>query len=98
MKNEITFHVRAFPVTVYDKRSDITEEIIVPITKQQLQAAQIVGQSSKELIIRMCERQGYKVLEIGKPDKLPITIDLTDLVRQYAEAVMNIVKARESAE
>lgn len=34
MKNEITFHVRAFPVTVYDKRSDITEEIIVPITKQ----------------------------------------------------------------
>lgn len=46
----------------------------------------------------MCERQGYKVLEIGKPDKLPITIDLTDLVRQYAEAVMNIVKARESAE
>ena len=98
MKNEITFHVRAFPVTVYDKRSDITEEIIVPITKQQLQAAQIVGQSSKELIVRMCGRQGYKVLEIGKPDKLPITIDLTDLVRQYAEAVMNLVKARESAE
>lgn len=98
MKNQITIHVRNFPVIINDKESDKPRVIQVPVTKQQLQAAQTVGQSSKELIKRMCERQGYEVREIGKPDKLPIAIDLADLVNQYLEAVMDFVKTRKSAD
>ena len=98
MKNQITIHVRNFPVIINDKESGEPRVIQVPVTKQQLQAAQTVGQSSKELIKRMCERQGYEVREIGKLDKLPIAFDLADLVNQYLEAVMDFVKTRKSAE
>ena len=49
---------------------------------QQLQAAQLVGQSSNELIHRLFNRQGYKVLEIGKPVKKEIVVDLTELYRE----------------
>ena len=84
MKNEIILNLRQFPVLVYDSRKDIgTEEtIVVTVAKNQLQAAQIVGQSSTELIERLCERQGYTVIEIGKPDKVAVTVDLDKLVEE----------------
>lgn len=82
MKNEMTIHLRVFPVLVHDHRTGAEEAITVPVTKQQLQAAQIVGQSSNELIERLCERQGYTVLEIGTPEKGAVTLDLYDLVRR----------------
>lgn len=85
MKNTITIYVRNFPVLAHDHRTGEEKEIMVPVTKGQLQAAQIVGQSSKELIERLCERQGYTVIEIGRPDKHAIPINLEELVRQYAE-------------
>lgn len=87
MKNEIILNLRQFPVLVYDSHKDIgTEEtIVVTVAKNQLQAAQIVGQSSKELIERLCERQGYTVLEIGKPSKVAVTVDLDKLVEQHEE-------------
>lgn len=87
MKNEIVLNLRQFPVLVYDSRKDIgTEEtIVVTVTKNQLQAAQIVGQSSKELIERLCERQGYTVIEISKPSKVAVTVDLDKLVEQHEE-------------
>ena len=87
MKNEITLHLRQFPVLAHDHRTGQEEAITVTVTKRQLQAAQIVGQSSKELIERLCDRQGYTALEIGKPDKLAITLDLDKLVEQHEEQV-----------
>lgn len=85
MKNEIVLNLRQFPVLVYDSHKDIgTEEtIVVTVAKNQLQAAQIVGQSSKELIERLCERQGYTAIEIGKPFKVAATVDLDRLVEQH---------------
>lgn len=62
---------------------------MVPVTKQQLQAAQIVGQSSKELIERLCSRQGFTVIEIGVPDKLTAKLDLAELYEQYGKEVEN---------
>lgn len=59
MKNEITLNLRVFPVLAIDHRTGTEEAITVPVTKQQLQAAQIVGQSSTELIERLCSRQGF---------------------------------------
>lgn len=80
MKSEIVLNLRQFPVLVHDHRTSQEEAVTVTITKDQLRAAQIVGQSSKELIERLCDRQGYTVIEIGKPDKLTVTVDLDKLV------------------
>lgn len=85
MKNEIILNLRQFPVTAYDNRDGQERRITVTVAKNQLQAAQIVGQSSKELIERLCERQGYTVLEIGKPSKVAVTVDLDKLVEQHEE-------------
>lgn len=80
MQNRITINLRAFPVLAHDHRTGEEVAITVTVTKQQLQAAQIVGQSSMELITRLCDRQGYTVLEIGKPDKLSVPLDLDKLM------------------
>lgn len=85
MKNEIILNLRQFPVLAHDHRAGKEEAIVVTVTKHQLQAATIVGQSSKELIERLCDRQGYSVLEIGKPSKVAVTVDLDKLVEQHEE-------------
>lgn len=85
MKNEIVLNLRQFPVLAHDHRTGNEEAIVVTVAKHQLQAAQIVGQSSKELIERLCDRQGYTVLEIGKPDKVAATVDLDKLVEEHDE-------------
>lgn len=86
MKNEITINLRAFPVLAHDHRTGQEEAITVTVTKDQLRAAQIVGESSKELIERLCDRQGYTVLEIGKPVKRAVALDLWALFMQGGEA------------
>lgn len=85
MKNEIALHLRRFPVLVHDHHTGREEAITVTVAKQQLQAAQIVGQSSKELIERLCDRQGYTAIEIGTPDKLTVVVNLDKLVEQHEE-------------
>ena len=85
MKNEITLHLRQFPVLAHDHRTGQEEAITVTVTKDQLRAAQVVGQSSKELIERLCEKQGFSAIEIGTPDKLTVTLDLDKLVAQHEE-------------
>ena len=74
MTNEVTMQARAYSVTVEDQRSGEKSVELIALDKQQLQAAQIVGQSSNELIYRLFNRQGYKVLDIGKPVKKEIEI------------------------
>lgn len=79
MKNVITVEARRFPVLAVKKDNQEPYSIHIVLTKQQLQAAQMVGQSSKELIHRICDRQGYKVLEIYKAEKKTIPVDLDRL-------------------
>lgn len=64
-----------FPVTVQNEEKETTG-IPVILTKEQLRAAQIVGQSSKELIHQFCKRKGYTVLYIGKPERKTLEINL----------------------
>lgn len=85
MKNEIILNLRQFPVIAHDHRDGQEKHIVVTVAKNQLQAAQIVGQSSKELIERLCDRQGYTVLEIGKPSKVAVTADLDKLIEEQEE-------------
>ena len=82
MTNEVTMQARAYSVTVEDQRSGEKSVELITLDKQQLQAAQIVGQSSNELIYRLFNRQGYRVLGIGKPVKKEIVVDLTELYRE----------------
>ena len=79
MKNSITVEARRFPLLVVKQDNHEPYARNIVLTKEQLQAAQLVGQSSKELIYRLCARQGYTVLEIGKPEKRSITLDLASV-------------------
>lgn len=83
MKSKITMTMRRFPILAHDHRTGREEAITVTLEKSQLRAAQIVGMSSTELIERLCEKQGYSVIEIGTPDKRTITLDLNALLERY---------------
>lgn len=80
MKHTYDIEVRRFSVIVEDAAGKIREDHII-LTKQELQAAQLVGQSSKELIQRIYKRNGLKVLDIGKAEKRTIRADLHNLWR-----------------
>lgn len=85
IKNTITMNLRRFPVVVHNHRTGEEASTTITVTKDQLQAAQVVCESSAELIERLCDRQGFTVLEIGRPRKLSIPVDLDELVREYEE-------------
>lgn len=85
MKTNITLQVRAFQVVIQDERTGEEHCDLIVLDKAQLQAAQLVGQSSKELIHRLAGRQGFKVLEIGKAEKREISLNLEELYRLHGE-------------
>ena len=76
MNNQIVIQTRTFPVSLRDERTGSVSMDTVVLTKDQLRAAQTVGQSSKELICRIFNREGYRVLDIGKAVKRDISVDL----------------------
>ncbi len=79
MNNTIAIEARRFPVVIKNNAiGEVTNDTII-LSKQQLQAAQLVGQSSKELICRLYQRQGCKVLDIGKAEKKTVNVDLDTL-------------------
>lgn len=79
MKTSLTLQLRAFPVRIQDTRSWEERTDTVVLDKSQLQAAQLVGQSSKELIHRMYSRQGFRVLSTGKPERREVCLSLDRL-------------------
>ena len=87
MKTTITIEVRRFPVTIRDERTDEVSQDYIILDKQRLQSAQLVGQSSKELIQRIYNRQGFRVLEIGKPERRSINPNLSELWQRDDKAV-----------
>ena len=86
MNNTFTLTVRVFPLTIRDGRSGEISESTVILTKEQLRAAQLLGQSSNELLTRMCRRQGYTILRVGKPVKKTLSVDLYTHVKSYGGA------------
>lgn len=77
--NIVTVEARRFPVLAVRNDNQEPYSLHIVVTKDQLRAAQIVGQSSKELIHRICERQGYKVLEIYKAEKKTLSVNMDAL-------------------
>ncbi len=82
MRTFFNIQLRAFDVRIQDARTGEEKEDVVVFTKQQLQAAQIVGESSKELIHRAYSAQGFTVLDIGKARKAAAHLDLEGLFRE----------------
>lgn len=83
MHTELSVHLRAFHVRVSDLGHRERDEVIV-LDKSQLQAAQLVGQSSKELICRICEKAGMSVVGIGKAEKCTVTLNLEELYQSIS--------------
>lgn len=79
MKTNISIEARRFPVTLRDERTGEIIQSSIILDKQRLQAAQLVGQSSKELIHRFSNRQGFRVLEISMPERRSLNLSLEDL-------------------
>lgn len=85
MKTMMTIQLRTFDVSIKDHRTGEQRKDSIVLTKAQLQAAQMVGQSSKELIERLYNRRGYGVQDIGSAEKREVCLNLEELARQYAE-------------
>ncbi len=83
MRTEYELHVRCFPTVIEERETGAQRCDYIVLDKSQLQAAQLVGQSSKELIHRLYGRQGYNVLEIGTPTKRTIGLNLEELYKYH---------------
>ncbi len=82
-KPEITINLRRFHVNLKSKETGEEVSVFLTLDKATLQAAQTVGQSSKELLGRIADRNGYDLVDvIGKPDKMAVTVPLDELWRR----------------
>ncbi len=79
MKTTQAIQLRIFGVRIRDERTgEISKDKIV-FTKQQLQAAQVVGESSINLIRKAYNREGYRVLDTIWAEKREVVLDLEAL-------------------
>lgn len=79
MKHSITIEARKFEVTAECKETkEVTTDSII-LTKAELQAAQLIGSSSKGVICGIYGKKGYAVLDIGKAQRRTLTVDLDAL-------------------
>ena len=79
MKTEVMITVRAYSVQIRDERTGETKGDTIVLTKQKIQAVATIGMSDRDLINRLYNRQGYHVLDVGKPKKKEIIVDLLEL-------------------
>lgn len=76
MKTEIKIPVRGYQVTLKDTRTGEVMEDTIVLEKSRLQAGALFDLGDEDNIYRIYNRKGYRVLEIGKPHKVELTIDL----------------------
>ena len=76
MKSEIKITVRAYSVKIRDERTGEKMDDTIILEKAKLQAGAMVGLGDEDIIYRLYNRQGFRVLEIGDVHKAVITVDL----------------------
>ena len=86
MKTEIKITVRAYPVEIRDERTGEKMKDTIVLDKAMLQAGAMVGLGDEDIIFRLYNRKGYRVLEIGKPVKADLAVDLEQLYREQEGA------------
>ena len=92
MKNEIKISVRAYMVQIKDARTGEKTTDTIVLTKQQLQAGAMFDLGAEDIIYRTYNRQGYRVMEIGKPRKVELALDLEKL---YMDHLTESITVRE---
>ena len=83
MLTNFTIQTRAFAVQIKDLRTGEEKADLIVLDLDTLHIAQQMGESSHEVIHRAYNRQGYKVLDIGKAIKRTITLDLKELYKAH---------------
>ena len=83
MKNEIKLQARAYMVQLKDARTGEKSTDTFVLSKEQLQAGGLIGMTDEDIIYRIYNRQGYRVLSIGNPSKKELTVDLGQLYRDH---------------
>ena len=76
MISEIKIPVRVYTVTLKDTRTGEVRKDRIILEKSRLQAGALFDLGDEDIICRIYNRQGYRVLEIDKPHKVELTIDL----------------------
>lgn len=84
MKTEMKVQVRAFHVRIRDERTGEEMDDTIILEKAKLQAGATVGLGDEDIIYRLYNRQGFRVLEINNVHKTTITVDLS---KAYNELV-----------
>ena len=82
MKTEIKIPVRAYQVELKDARTGERSTDTIVLEKSRIQAAALFDLGDEDIIYRIYNRQGYRVLEIGKPKKVELTVDLEQIYRE----------------
>lgn len=88
MKTEIKINVRGYIVQLRDNRTGALQEDGIFLTKEMLQAAQLLGMSDRNVIHSRYDRKGFEVLEISKARKAECTVDLADLVLREEQSIV----------
>lgn len=81
MKTTIEIQARRFVVELRDERTGERQFDSIVLDKEQLRAAQAIGMSADELLYRLYNPQGFRVVHISKPEKKTLTVDLAELWR-----------------
>ena len=76
MITEIKIPVRVYPVTLKDTRTGEVMKDRIVLEKSRLQAGALFDLGDEDIIYRIYNRQGYRVMEIEKPQKVELIIDL----------------------
>ena len=79
MKTEIKIPVRVYGVKIKDTRTGEKKLDVIVLTKEQLRAGAMFDLGDEDIIYRTYNRQGFRVLEIDKPEKVELTVDLHEL-------------------
>lgn len=86
MKTTTTVKAIAYPVKIMDKRTGKQMDDTVVLDKSWLQiCGKLDIADDKQLIYRIYNTKGYVVLEIGKRQKVQLTVDLEQL---YADQLL----------
>ena len=89
-------HLRRFTVQIRDERTGEIRQDAIVLSKEQLQAAQLCGQSSKELIYRYYNRAGFTVLDLAEPQPPEDMMDLPGMRDEMRRPMMLLLKARKN--
>lgn len=82
MKSTIAVQVRVFSTMIRDERTGEKMADEIAITKDRLNAAREIGIGSEDLICRLYNRRGYRVLGIKPPVKKDLEVDLLELYHE----------------